>query len=83
MSGASGRAPLLASVMIRTMSTNREQFVVDESGRRTAVLLEIDRYSELVEAQEELDAIRAYDEAKASKDEAIPLAQAIAEIEKQ
>jgi hypothetical protein len=58
------------------MSTNREQFVVDESGNRTAVLLGIERYSELLEAQEELESIRAYDEAKASNDEAIPLAQA-------
>jgi hypothetical protein len=32
-------------------------------------------------AEEELGAIRAYDEAKASNDEAIPLAQAISEIE--
>ena len=59
------------------MSTNREQFVVDESGKRTAVLLEINRYSELLEAQEELEAIRAFDEAKASNEEAIPFAQAI------
>jgi len=57
------------------MSTNREQFVVDESGNRTAVLLGIERYSELLEAQEELESIRAYDEAKASNDEAIPFAQ--------
>ena len=63
------------------MSTNREQFVVDESGNRTAVLLGIERYSELLEAQEELESIRAYDEAKASNDEAIPFAQAIREIE--
>jgi len=59
------------------MSTNREQLVVDESGKRTAVLLEIDRYSELVEAQEELEAIRAYDEAKTSDDDPIPFTQAI------
>jgi len=63
------------------MSTNREQFVVDESGNRTAVLLGIERYSELLEAQEELESIRAYDEAKASNDEAIPFAEAIKEIE--
>ena len=63
------------------MSTNREQFVVDESGNRTAVLLGIERYSELLEAQEELESIRACDEAKASNDEAIPFAQAIKEIE--
>jgi hypothetical protein len=69
------------SVIIGPMTTNREQFVVDESGNRTAVLLEIDRYSELLEAQEELDAIRAFDEAKASNEEPIPFAQAIREIE--
>ncbi len=81
----SGNEPMSACndwfVIIRPMSTNREQFVVDESGNRTAVLLGIERYSELLEAQEELESIRAYDEAKASNDEAIPFAEAIKEIE--
>jgi len=63
------------------MSTNKEQFVIDESGNKTAVLLEVERYVELLEAQEELESIRAYDEAKASKSEAIPFAQAVKEIE--
>ena len=63
------------------MSTNREQFVVDGSGNKTAVLVDIDRYSELLEAQEELESIRSYDEAKDSNDEAIPFSQAIKEIE--
>ena len=44
------------------MSVNKEQFVVDESGNRTAVLLDIERYFELLEAQEELESIRAFDE---------------------
>ncbi len=63
------------------MSVTKEQFVVDESGNRTAVLVAIDRYFELLEAQEELESIRVYDEAKASGDEAIPFSQAIKEIE--
>jgi len=63
------------------MSVAKEQFVVDESGNRTAVLLDIDRYFELLEAQEELESIRAFDDAKASGDEAVPLSQAIKEIE--
>lgn len=63
------------------MSVAKEQFVVDKSGNRTAVLLDIGRYCELLEAQEELESIRAFDEAKASGDEAIPLSQAIKEIE--
>jgi hypothetical protein len=56
------------------MSTDEERFVVDESGKRTAVLLDIERYSELLKAQEELESIRSYDEAKASGDDAIPIA---------
>jgi hypothetical protein len=63
------------------MSVAKEQFVVDESGNRTAVLLDIERYFELLEAQEELESIRAFDEAKASGDEAIPFTRAIKEIE--
>jgi hypothetical protein len=63
------------------MSTRKEQFVVDESGNKTAVLVAIERYSELLEAQEELELIRAYDEAKFSNDEAIPFEQAVKEIE--
>jgi hypothetical protein len=57
------------------------QFVVDEQGNRTAVLLDLQRYRELLEAQEELESVRAYDAAKASGDEAIPVEQAIREIE--
>lgn len=63
------------------MSANSEQFLVDGCGNRTAVLLDIERYSELLEALEELESIRAYDEAKASGDIAVPFAQAISEIE--
>ena len=63
------------------MSVNKEQFVVDENGNRTAVLLDVGRYSELLEAQEELESIRAYDEAKSSGDEVIPFSVAVKEIE--
>ena len=64
------------------MVTDKEHFVVDERGNRTAVLLDIGRYVELLEAQEELESIRAYDEAKESDDEAVPFAQAMKEIER-
>lgn len=59
----------------------REQYVIDERGNRTAVLLDVERYLELLEAQEELESIRAYDEAKASGDEVVALTQALDEIE--
>ncbi len=63
------------------MNTAKDQFVIDESGRRTAVLIDVDRYSELLSALEELESIRAYDEAKAAGDDAIPFLQAVQEIE--
>jgi hypothetical protein len=63
------------------MITTKEQYVIDADGNRTAVLLEIKQYEKLLEAQEELESIRAYDEAKASGDEVISFSQAAAEIE--
>ncbi len=63
------------------MTATREQYLVDENGNRTAVLLGVERYVELLEAQEELESLRAYDEAKASGDEVISFAQAVDEIE--
>ena len=60
----------------------KERFLVDESGQRIGVLLDIEDYQRLLEELEELEAIRAYDAAKASGDEVLPLEQALAEIEK-
>lgn len=60
------------------MNALNERFVVDESGRRLSVLLDLEIYHKLLE---ELETLRAYDEAKASGDEAIPFEQAVAEIE--
>ena len=58
------------------------EFIVDESGKRTKVILDIDDYEKLLEALEDAGDIRAGDEIKASKEEAIPLEQAIEEIER-
>ena len=59
----------------------KERFIVDKNGQRLGVLLDIADYQRLLEALEELEAIRAYDAAKASGDEVLPLEQALAEIE--
>lgn len=63
------------------MIATTEQFVLDENGHRTGVLMSLQRYYELLEAQEELEANRKYDEAKAGDDEVIPFDQAVREIE--
>jgi PHD/YefM family antitoxin component YafN of YafNO toxin-antitoxin module len=60
----------------------KERYVVDEKGARLGVLLGVDDYRRLLEELEELEAIRAYDLAKASEDEVIPFEQAVAEIER-
>jgi hypothetical protein len=65
-----------------TMLQTTKRFIVDENGQRIGVLLEIEDYQRLLEELEELETIRAYDAAKASGDEVLPLEQALAEIEK-
>jgi len=59
-----------------------EQYVVDKNGDPVGVILDIGVYRKILEELEELAAIRAYDAAKASGDEAIPFEQAIEEIER-
>jgi len=64
------------------MAMPKEHFVVDEKGNRVSVVLDIDEYRRIVAELEELESIRAYDATKASGEEAIPLDDAIAEIER-
>jgi PHD/YefM family antitoxin component YafN of YafNO toxin-antitoxin module len=58
-----------------------KQYVVNAKGRRVGVIISVAEYERLLEAQEELEAIRAYDEATESGDEAIPFERAVDEIE--
>ncbi len=59
----------------------KENFVVDSSGKRIAVMLPIREYDKIREALEELEDIKAYDSAKAKGSEVIPFEQAVREIE--
>jgi PHD/YefM family antitoxin component YafN of YafNO toxin-antitoxin module len=65
------------------MSPFNERYVVDGKGERVGVLLDMSEYQRILEELEELESIRAYDAAKTSKEEAIPFAQAVNEIEQQ
>ena len=47
------------------MITVHEEYLVDEAGNRTAVVLPLAEWQQIKEELEELDDIRAYDEAKA------------------
>lgn len=55
------------------------QFLTNDKGERTAVVISVEEYEKILEELEELEDIRAYDEAKASSGTAIPLEQALAE----
>ena len=55
----------------------KEQYIIDENGQRVSVVLEIGAYQKLLEELEELESIRAYDQAKSRDDETIPFEQAV------
>lgn len=58
------------------------QFLVNEKGEKVAVVLGIEEYEKLLEELEELEDIRAFDEAEASGETPVPLEQALAEIKR-
>ncbi len=64
------------------MSRPEHGYVVDENGRQTAVIVDIEEYRTLVEALEEIESIRAYDAAKASGEEPVPFEEAVEGIER-
>jgi PHD/YefM family antitoxin component YafN of YafNO toxin-antitoxin module len=56
------------------------QYVVDENDSKKAVVLPLSEWEQILSELEELDDIRAYDQAKSTADEAIPFDQAVREI---
>ncbi len=64
------------------MITTHEEYVVDSDGQRKAVIVPREEWQQLLEALEELDDVRAYDEAKRQPSDPIPFDQAVREIRK-
>ncbi|MBN2035493.1 MAG: hypothetical protein JW768_02005 [Chitinispirillaceae bacterium] len=64
------------------MVTLNENFLVNKVGQKVGVFLKMKTYRKLLEDLEELEDIRAYDEAKASGDTAIPFEKAVHKIER-
>ena len=63
------------------MVTIHPKYLVDEKQRRKAVVLPVAEWERILEELEELDDIRAYDEAKEGPQESIPFEQAVREVE--
>ena len=59
----------------------KEQYLTDRKGKQVGVLLDIRQYRRLREQSEELDDIRAYDAAKASKEKPVAFERVVKEIE--
>ncbi len=57
-----------------------EEYLVDEEGNRKAVVISIPEWRQIVRMLEELDDIRAYDEAKSQPSDPIPFERAVSEI---
>lgn len=64
------------------MGNLKQSYLVDDDGNRVGVFLDIGAYQKLLADLEELESIRAFDTAKASRDKPIPFEQAISEIER-
>ena len=62
------------------MITIHENYIVDENGKQKAVIVPVAEWEQILGALEELDDIRAYDEAKSYPSEPIPFEQAVREI---
>jgi hypothetical protein len=58
-----------------------EQYITDTKGKKVSVILPIRDYCEMLDKLEELEDIRAYDEAVSENEESIPAEQAFAEVE--
>ena len=59
------------------------RFITNEKGERTAVIIDIEEYEKLLEELEDLDDIRAFDEATASGETPVPLEEALERIRKE
>ena len=57
------------------------QYITDNKGKKVSVVLPIKEYQKIMEELEELEDIRLYDQAKASKEPSMPIDKAFKLIE--
>jgi len=59
-----------------------QDYLIDENGNKKAVVVPFSEWQKIKEELEELDDIRAYDQAKSKPSEPIPFDEAIQQIRK-
>lgn len=57
------------------------QYITDNKGNKLSVILPLNEYEKIIEALEELEDIRLYDEAMMNKEPSIPVDEAFKLIE--
>jgi hypothetical protein len=62
------------------MSKYHEQYLVDDDGNRSAVLVPMAEWQRVLDDLEDLDDIREYDDAKSRPSEPVRFEQAVKEI---
>lgn len=60
---------------------NSPQYITDHEGKKLSVVLPVEEYEKILEALEELEDIRLYDEAMEDKQPSLPLDEALQMIE--
>jgi len=55
----------------------KENYLIDNKGKKIAVMVDIDHYNKMLDALEELEDIKAYDTVKAKNEPTIPLRESI------
>ena len=64
------------------MKSIKERFIVDAKGRPQGIILDMKEYRRMLAELEQLECLRAYDRAKASRSKAVPFEKATARFEK-
>ena len=62
------------------LSVQETVAIVDDDGKKKAVVVPVAQWKQILEALEELDDIRAYDKVKSHPSESVPFEQAVREI---
>lgn len=63
------------------MPKTKKRYLTDDEGHRTAVVLDLDEYERMLDALDELEAIRAFDVARASGEQPVAFEEAVTRIE--
>lgn len=65
------------------MKKIEHQFLTDVNGTKKAVIIPLDEWQKLMDELEELDDIKAYDQAKTSPTSSVPFKEAVKQISKE